>query len=262
MESSSSLQDAPPRSLTLRDREHIASSQYIEIADHLKQQGFGLNDKKVLGITSATSGEGVTTIACNLALHLAFFTDCRVILVDANYSSPHLHRIFGIGSKPGLTDLLAETAMESECIHGLSAVDSKSLPRGLRRRIRRLWTNPRNPLLSNRASSTLGLSILPAGEPNQDAVRILGVEHDFIETVQSEFDLVIVDLPPILSPEKNNINLSSLDGNLFVIKAEQTTDRTTQKSLRAMQQRGGVLTGVVLNRCRKRFSRRNSSSSR
>ena len=152
--------------------------------------------------------------------------------------------------------------MESECIHELSADDSKSLPRGLRRRIRRLSTNPRNPLLSKRASTALGLSILPAGEPNQDAVRVLGVEHDFIETVQSEFDLVIIDLPPILSPEKNNLNLASLDGNLFVIKAEQTTDRTTQKSIRAMQQRGGVLTGVVLNQCRKRFSRRNSSSAR
>ena len=127
-----SLKEAPPRSITLRDREHIASSQYVELIDHLRECGYGFNDKKSLGITSSVSGEGVTTIACNLALHLAFFTDCRVILVDANYSSPRLHQIFGIGSKPGLADLFAETAMESECIHDLANNNSGTLPRGLR----------------------------------------------------------------------------------------------------------------------------------
>ena len=69
-----SLKEAPPRSITLRDREHIASSQYVELIDHLRECGYGFNDKKSLGITSSVSGEGVTTIACNLALHLAFFT--------------------------------------------------------------------------------------------------------------------------------------------------------------------------------------------
>jgi Mrp family chromosome partitioning ATPase len=256
------LTETSPRSLALRDREHIASSQYITIVDRLHECGFGLDDKKTLGITSAVSGEGVTTIACNLALHLAFFTDCRVILVDANYSSPRLHRIFGIGPKPGLADLLGETAMESECIHDLADIDSRTLPRGLRRRIKRLSTNSNRPLLSGRAPSPISLSVLPAGEPNQNLVPSPTAKHDFIETVQSEFDIVIVDLPPILSQAKNNVNLASLDGNLFVIQAEQTTDQATRKSLQTIQQQGGDLTGVVLNRCRKRFSRRNSSSSK
>lgn len=257
-----SLEETYSRPLVLRNREHIASPQYIEIIDHLRKCGFGCHDKKTLGITSAASGDGVTTIACNLALHLAFFTTCRVVVVDANYSSPRLHRIFGIGLKPGLADLLTEAAMESECIHELATGDSRTLPRGLRRRINRLSNNSGNSLLSDLTPAAFGLSVLPAGEPNQDALQALNTQNDFIETVQSEFDIVIVDLPPILSPRKTTVNLASLDGNIFVIQAEQTTDQTTRKSLHAIQQRGGELTGVVLNRCRRRLSRRILTSSR
>ena len=248
-----SLKEAPPRSITLRDREHIASSQYVELIDHLRECGYGFNDKKSLGITSSVSGEGVTTIACNLALHLAFFTDCRVILVDANYSSPRLHQIFGIGSKPGLADLFAETAMESECIHDLANNNSGTLPRGLRRRIKRLSSNSNSPLLSRRAPSSIDLAVLPAGETNQETAPSSATRYDFIETVQSEFDMVIVDLPPMLSQAQHSVNLGSLDGILFVIQAEQTTDQATRKSLQAIQHRGGELAGVVLNRCRRRF---------
>lgn len=262
MAAPTTLTETLPHSLALINREHIASSQYITIVDRLQEDGFGLDEKKTLGITSAVSGEGVTTIACNLALHLAFFTDCRVILVDANHTSPRLHRIFGIGSKPGLADLLSETAMESECIHDLAGTDLRTLPRGLRRRIKRLSTDPNNPLLRGRTPSPISLSVLPAGAPNQNLVPSPTNKHDFIETVQSEFDMVIVDLPPILSQAKNNVNLASLHGNLFVIRAEQTTDQVTRKSLRTIQQQGGDLTGVVLNRCRKRFSRQNRSSPR
>ncbi|MDE0936251.1 MAG: CpsD/CapB family tyrosine-protein kinase [Mariniblastus sp.] len=247
--------ETPSRSLAIKDRDQIASKQYVTILDRLNEWGLGRDGKKTLGVTSAVSGEGVTTIASNLALHLAFFTDCRVILVDANHSSPHLHRIFGVDPNPGLSDLLCETAMESECIHDLENFEYRTRPRALRRRIKRLSTDTTHPPWKGRDESPLRLSILPAGERDPKSIQASSDHHDFLETVQSEFDIVIVDLPPILSQPKNKVNLATLDGSLFVIQAERTTDQATRRSLQMIQQQGGSLTGLVLNRCRKRFSR-------
>ncbi|HQW10039.1 MAG TPA: hypothetical protein PLK05_12760, partial [Steroidobacteraceae bacterium] len=67
---------------------------------------------RTLMVTSALPGEGKTFTAINLALSLALEKDHSVVLVDGDAPKPHVSQAFGIGSEPGLLDLLINPAMQ------------------------------------------------------------------------------------------------------------------------------------------------------
>ena len=52
-------------------------------------------------VTSPSPGDGKTTVACNLAAGLAL-NGRRILLVDANFRRPEVHRIFGLSERAGL----------------------------------------------------------------------------------------------------------------------------------------------------------------
>ena len=67
---------------------------------------------RVLMITSAADDEGKSTTAANLAIALAR-GGRSVVLIDADLRSPHLHRLFDLPEKPGLTDIaLGDVALD------------------------------------------------------------------------------------------------------------------------------------------------------
>jgi Mrp family chromosome partitioning ATPase len=59
-------------------------------------------------VTSCSAGEGVTTVAANLAVYVSFHTRQPVLLVDANLERPAIHRPFGVKVTPGLVDVLRD----------------------------------------------------------------------------------------------------------------------------------------------------------
>ena len=63
-------------------------------------------------------GEGVTTVICNLAEHVASEFNKRVILIDANFRTPALQDLYGLYGCPGLTEVLSGTATVREAIYG------------------------------------------------------------------------------------------------------------------------------------------------
>lgn len=63
-------------------------------------------NQPVIGIISAIRGEGRTTIARELAATLAHDMDSMVTLVDADFERPMLTESFGLGSVPGLANVV------------------------------------------------------------------------------------------------------------------------------------------------------------
>ena len=123
-------------------REHVVpskqtSNQYRILLAGLQTLGLGNGSLKTIGLTSSNRREGVSTVACNLALYAASCHDLRVLIVDANFLHPSLHRMFEVKQTPGLSDLLHENAIMSDCIHDMSTRPLKSWPVALRRSMRR-----------------------------------------------------------------------------------------------------------------------------
>ena len=60
-----------------------------------------------LGITSCYSGEGVSTLASQLAISAASFGQDRVLLVECDLTRPSMARTLGLNSDAGLAEALA-----------------------------------------------------------------------------------------------------------------------------------------------------------
>ncbi len=227
------------------------NNQFRVLLARLQTLGLGTGSLKTIGITSSNRREGVSTVACNLALHAASCHDLRVLIVDANFTHPGLHRMFGVSQAPGLSDLLYENAIKSDCIHDMSTRPLKSWPAAIRRSIRRSTGTSGFGARNRKIETAPPLSVLPVGNRSLCATDFPGWSDDeFLETVCEDFDMMIVDLPAVSSAASYGFSVSQLDGVLVVLQAEKTSDMAAQKSLRLIKSNGANVLGVVLNKCR------------
>jgi Mrp family chromosome partitioning ATPase len=75
----------------------------------LMQGADGSEQPLVVGITSSHYGEGVSSVAANLALAFAENRHYdRVLLVNANKGQPSAHQVFGINEAPGAAEILMD----------------------------------------------------------------------------------------------------------------------------------------------------------
>ena len=65
---------------------------------------------RTLGVTSSATGEGVTTVAINLAFTAADQSQRNVLLVDANLRLPRIHQLLELDAGPGLADVFLDDA--------------------------------------------------------------------------------------------------------------------------------------------------------
>jgi uncharacterized protein involved in exopolysaccharide biosynthesis/Mrp family chromosome partitioning ATPase len=84
-----------------------------------------------------------------------------------------------------------------------------------------------------------------------------GTALDFAErltevakTMRDRFDLILLDAPPLpLFPEMR-VTVAAIDGTLLVVEAEHTTRAAAARTLEAIEEAGGHVLGIVLNKCR------------
>jgi Mrp family chromosome partitioning ATPase len=172
-----------------------------------------------LGITSATSGCGKTTLACNLALGFARQSDLRIILMELDLRRPNMARMFFATPKHDITKMLSgevSFAEQAMCIGGNVAVSMAQ----------RSLADPTSVLLRRQTLETLA-----------------AVEEMYAP------DLLIFDLPPILVGDDTRAFLKNVDCSILVARAEATTVIEIDTCEREIAEHCNVL-GLVLNQCR------------
>jgi len=121
---------------------------------------------RVVMVTSATIGEGKTTVASHLASSLAR-AGRKTLLIDGDLRTPSAHQLFELPMQPGFSEvLLAEVELTD-------AVQPTTLD---------------------------GLSFMAAGQWDREVLQALardGLEGIF-EKLQEEFDFVVIDSHPVL----------------------------------------------------------------
>ena len=96
------------------------ADEYRQIKRPLLVSAFGpvprkrakLPSPRLVMMASALPGDGKTFTSINLALSLAREKDTSVVLVDGDVAKPHISRIFGVETWPGLMDILANPDMD------------------------------------------------------------------------------------------------------------------------------------------------------
>jgi len=188
------------------------------LASILRNQATSKSQKMIL-ITSPGPAEGKTTVVQNLGIALAE-SGRRVLLVDADFRRPHLHRKFTLPNEWGLIDVLCDD----------TPLDRYS------------------PEQLGVFTGFPGLSILPNRVSQHNVSKALYSPRlrTILETLVDRYDMVIVDAPPILSVADTRIVASLTDALILVLRSGVTQREAAMEAYQLIQEDGLTLLGTVL----------------
>lgn len=190
------------------------AESFRQIRTNLQFAHVGHSTKAVL-VTSSLPGEGKTTTATNLAIAIAQ-SGQSVVLVDADLRRPRVDDYLGLDRNVGLTTVLIGMADVNDVLQpwgedNLYVMTSGQIP-----------PNP-SELLGSRSMKEL----------------ILGLE--------SAFDSVIIDAPPMLPVTDAAVLAQQVGGVVLVVGSNKVKLQNVQKSLSALAMVEADLLGVVMN---------------
>lgn len=195
----------------LSDPQSVAAQQYGILAVKV-QQWMAQTGAKTLMVTSASGEEGKSLTALNLSLALASSLEGRVLLVDSDLRRPRVHERLGLKRDHGFGDLLAEGGEISQHVSRVGTLEV--IPAGTSK------TNPAGLLASKRS-------------------------REILARLADEYQLVVLDSPPIVPIVDSHILAGLSDGVLLVVRARRTQPELL---LRAVENLGATkVIGIVLN---------------
>jgi polysaccharide biosynthesis transport protein len=176
---------------------------------------------KTLVVTSATPGEGKSTVSCNLATALAQ-RGRRVLLVDADLRCSSIHSQMGV--RPGLSTMCASGAA----------------------------SHPRYQPIANLP----GLHVVPAGIRPTDPTGVLDSSRmqELMEAWRAEYDHIIIDTPPVLPFADALVLAARADGVILVVRSGISRAGAVLRAREVLARSGANLLGFVLNAVRERES--------
>ncbi len=170
---------------------------------------------KVLVLSSANPGEGKTTITANLGVSVAE-VNLRVLLIDGDLRRPRLHEIFQRENTAGLTEALRQ----APCSSAAGFIQRTSTP---------------------------GLSLLPSGSARHTTLLYSPRLPELIASLRKEFDMVLIDTPPILHMPDARVFGRYADAVILVVRAEQTTRDEASLACERLAEDGTEVLGTILN---------------
>ncbi len=166
-------------------------------------------------ITSALSGEGKTSLSSHLAVSLAR-AGYKTLLVDADMRRPMLHHVVGVPLNPGLSELLRNEATLGEVI---------------------------------RSTQAPFLSIIPAGlfHPSLPQILAGNTWRELKTRLETDYDYVIVDTPPLLPVADALLLARHVDGVLLALLSDVSRLGAVAEARDRLTAVGTNILGVVVN---------------
>ncbi|HTB15118.1 MAG TPA: polysaccharide biosynthesis tyrosine autokinase [Bryobacteraceae bacterium] len=173
-------------------------------------------------ITSAAPGEGKTTTAANLATAHAE-QGKRTLLIDGDLRRPSVHRNFNLPSVVGLSNVLLGEIPWRDALVRVEGLEE--------------------------------LHILAAGPPSRRASDLIGRGlAELLEEASSDYDLVVLDAPPLLGFAEPLQMATAVDGVIVVARAGQTSRKAVASVLATLNRLRARVVGLVLNEVHKELS--------
>jgi succinoglycan biosynthesis transport protein ExoP len=195
--------------------------RYIKVAIDLHPTG-----GKIIGIVSALPGEGKTTVAAGFAAFMAK-SGARTLLIDADLRNPTLTRSLGYGGAPGLLNLVTDKSDFNDLVITDSQYKFDFLPS------------------STRIKPTNSSDVL-----NSPAMK------EMLRAAKSNYDYVLVDLPPILPVVDVKAAAHLFEAFVLVVEWGSTSTDEIVKAVNASPILSERLLGAVLNKADEAVMRR------
>lgn len=179
-------------------------------------------DLKVINITSTVPSEGKTETLTNTAVSFAMLGK-RVLIVDCDLRKPKIHRLFGLSRKEGVSDVV--------------------LSRGTK--------NYKDVVQTfNTGVHDICIDLLSAGSKISNPSELINSKRfsNLIEEVKKDYDLVLIDCPPI-SVMADGIIVSKLcDGTIYIIESDRTDYQVINTCLEQLKNNKAFVLGAILTK--------------
>ncbi len=188
--------------------EEAFESLLAESIDSIRTMLLREHDKapmQVVMVTSASPGEGKTTVASQLAGSLAR-AGRRTLLIDCDLRGPAVHQLFELPLQPGLSEVLMDE------VHLAEATLSTEVD---------------------------GLWVVPAGEWDREVIAALAKEglRKVFERLRQSYDFVVIDSHPVLAATDSLLVGQHADAVLMAVMREVSE---APKVYAALQKLGGL----------------------
>lgn len=179
----------------------------------------GMSPRRCVLITSATGGEGKTTLAAQLAGRCAN-AGLMTLLIDGDLRRPSLGDLLEVPEGPGFVDVLSgDASPESAMV-----------------------------VIGNAG----GFHLLPAGTMGQDPSRLLHGDRlgQLIAQFRETFDIVIIDAPPVLAVPDALLLGRWTDGAVLAVRHDTSRFPLVERANKRLASVGVNVLGAVINGCR------------
>lgn len=200
--------------ITHYDKKSPISEQYRTIRTNIEFSSVDQSLKTII-VTSAGPGEGKSTTTANLGVVFAQ-QGKKVLLIDGDLRKPTVHYTFQLDNTIGLTNVLTGQAEFSAAIKN---------------------------------SEVEHLSILTCGPIPPNPAEMLGsaAMKKFLGEASEQFDIIIIDSPPVLAVSDAQILSNLADGIVLVTKSGQTEYDMALKATELLKNSRARLLGAILN---------------
>jgi capsular exopolysaccharide synthesis family protein len=197
------------RELRLFEESVDSLSTTLTLREDLKQC-------KVFTITSALSGEGKTSVSCQLVVSLARSTSSKVLLIDGDLRAPDVHHVFGREMTAGLVGYLNGTDEWQNLVD-------------------REWNE--------------SIHILTSGHLKGSPHRILsnGRFEKLIQEARQEYDYIVIDTPPVLPASEALLFAKCADAVLMCALRDKSRIEQLVQAYHRLESSGAKVAGSVLS---------------
>ena len=180
------------------------------------------SDLKLINVTSTVPSEGKSEVISNLALSFAML-DKKVLIVDCDLRKPKVHKNFGLTRKRGVSDLVLAKGQHkySEAIQ--------------------TYTDP---------SKKVSIDILSAGSKISNPSELINNKSfaELLKELKEDYDLVLVDCPPISSLTDGVLVSKLCDGTVYVIESERTDHQIIESCIEELKNNKAFVLGAILTK--------------
>jgi succinoglycan biosynthesis transport protein ExoP len=173
------------------------------------------SDQRVIAFTSTQPQEGKSATLSNIAISFAQMGE-RVLAIDADLRKPRLHKIFQVRNTVGLSDVLTGRVELEEAVQKTPVAHFSLLPSG---------PHPPNPaeLLNSKKMKEL------------------------LAVVRDRYEIVLIDLPPVLAVVDPVIVAAMADMTILVLKTGKTTRKPLLRTIEQLRKAKARVAGVIFN---------------
>jgi len=174
------------------------------------------NPPKIILVTSSIPSEGKTILSLSLARSVAR-SGGKALLIDCDLRRPGVSKLLKATDGPTLLDLF----------NGTGTPDS---------------------VIQIERTSSMHYVAAKAGTTNPQDLLGSQQMRSFLERMRSQYDLIVIDSPPVLAVSDSVILSHVVDRTVFVIRWETTPRAVALGALKTLRTNGGPIAGAVLSR--------------